>query len=67
MEAISNQNGIFAGMTYMAITISQSAELAEILIARLVDIGYEGFEEKEQELVATLCRTTGSLKCHITE
>ncbi len=39
-------------MTYMAITISQSAELAEILIARLVDIGYEGFEEREQELVA---------------
>lgn len=43
---------IFARMTYMAITISQSAELAEILIAKLVDIGYEGFEEKEQELVA---------------
>lgn len=52
MEAINNQNGIFAGMTYMAITISQSAELAEILIARLVDIGYEGFEERDQELVA---------------
>ncbi|PUZ24476.1 [LSU ribosomal protein L11P]-lysine N-methyltransferase [Chitinophaga costaii] len=54
MEAIKNQTGniIFAGMTYMAVTIYQSAELAEILIARLVNIGYEGFEEKEQELIA---------------
>lgn len=39
-------------MSHIAITIAAPAELKDILIAQLADVGYEGFEETANTLVA---------------
>ncbi|WP_346319846.1 50S ribosomal protein L11 methyltransferase [Chitinophaga sp. YIM B06452] len=39
-------------MSYIAITISAPSEIKDILIAQLADVGYEGFEEAGEQLIA---------------
>ncbi len=39
-------------MSHIAVTISAPAEIKDILIAQLADVGYEGFEETADQLVA---------------
>ncbi len=41
-----------AAMSYIAITIPAPQELRDVLVAQLSDMGYEGFEERPDELVA---------------
>jgi ribosomal protein L11 methyltransferase len=39
-------------MSHIAITISAPSEIKDILIAQLADVGYEGFEEAGEQLIA---------------
>ncbi|RPD42400.1 50S ribosomal protein L11 methyltransferase [Chitinophaga barathri] len=39
-------------MSHIAITISAPSEIKDILIAQLADVGYEGFEENGDQLIA---------------
>lgn len=41
-----------AAMSYIAITIPAPQELRDVLVAQLSDMGYEGFEERPDALVA---------------
>lgn len=44
-------------MSHIAVTIAAPAEIKDILIAQLADVGYEGFEETADQLVAYIPET----------
>jgi ribosomal protein L11 methyltransferase len=44
-------------MSHIAITVSAPSELKDILVAQLADVGYEGFEETADTLVAYIPTT----------
>ena len=37
-------------MNYIKIVVNTSPEIQELIIAQLVELGYDGFEESENEL-----------------